>query len=86
MSEKLLMKMLFFDVNRRSLQFISQSLLDLLEAHDNTETGSNFGKFASIMSLIVLENRTLFQIILGLIVEGNMVSSEEEFFRAMAGE
>ena len=43
MSEKLLMKMLFFDVNRRSLQFISQSLLDLLEAHDNTETGSNFG-------------------------------------------
>jgi hypothetical protein len=41
-SEKLLLKVLFFNIHRRSLGFISQSLLEVLEIHDNTGAADNF--------------------------------------------
>jgi len=77
------MKVLFFNLNRRGLGFISQSLVDLLEVHDNTEAGNNFGKFIKIISLIILENKALIGMLMSIIIDEDMVSSEEEFVRVM---
>lgn len=55
----------------------------MLEVHDSTESCDSFNKYIRIMSLVIHENKALIHMLISMIVEENMVSSEEEFLRVM---
>lgn len=85
MSEKIFKKFLYYSMNSKSLQFMTESLLTLYQINQEITEGDagmlhSFEYFKRVVQFVLEENRSLIELLLELIVEANFVSSLDEFF------
>lgn len=78
------MKLLYYNLHHQSMKFISASLMEILVLNDSNDFEENtFEKFLVLMGKLRLENKALLRMLMDMIVEEGMVSSEEEFMAVM---